>query len=56
MVSTGTAFDVLKIFGFLATLGLISWVWVEVASRTHYEITHRIRKEVREVVVGVPFG
>lgn len=52
MNAPDTALDVLKIVGYLALLGTISWAWVEVASRTHSEITHKIRREVRGVVAA----
>lgn len=44
--------DVIRIVGYLAALGAISWAWLEVAGRAHSEVTRRIKKEVREVVTS----
>ena len=44
--------DALKIVGYLAALGAVSWAWIEIASRVHNEITRRIKMEVREVATS----
>jgi len=44
--------DAVKIVGYLAALGVVSWGWIEIAGRLHSEITHRIKTEVREMVVS----
>ena len=37
-----------KIVGYLTLLGVISYLWVEIAGRARSELTKRIEEEVRE--------
>lgn len=39
---------IVKIVGYLALLGAVSYAWIEIAGRAHSEITERIREEVKE--------
>lgn len=39
-----------KIVGYLTLLGVISYLWVEIAGRVRSEIAERIREEVEEAL------
>ena len=45
-----TVTRIIKIVGYLALLGAVSYAWIEIASRAHSEITERIREEVKESI------
>lgn len=39
---------IVKIIGYFALLGVVSFAWIEIAGRAHSEITEKIREEVKE--------
>lgn len=45
-----TVTKIIKIVGYLALLGVVSFAWIEIAGRAHSEITERIREEVKESI------
>ena len=39
---------IIKIVGYFALLGAISFAWIEIAGRVRSEITEKIKEEVKE--------